>query len=196
MTQRHTAQASGTRSLVWLLVLAVVLLSLSVARQQALGSLHQHAEAAVRNAPTMPFTSPVSAAASGLAHNWLSRWQQQQVFGHGQLRVGMRVGVEVITAANPVQWAASAKPDPGHHHAALERHRHSLGDDSLIALDGAAEAADAGNVGAAFVLPLLAAPSLRMVLTSTVASNGTWPIHGAVRFATTLVQPLLRPPAA
>ncbi|OYU32436.1 MAG: hypothetical protein CFE39_03520 [Comamonadaceae bacterium PBBC2] len=206
MTQRHTAQAIGTRSLVWLLVLAVVLMGLSVARQQALGSWHLHADVGLRGSPTalaMPHstsTSTFSAVASGLASHWLSRWQQQQVFGHGQLRVGQSAG--------PTLWAASAKPAPSHDHDhdhdhdTLERHHHALGDQranqSAIALDGAAEAADAGSVGATLLLPQFASPSQGKPLAgmaAMAARNGPWPVQGAVRFASRKVVPLLRPPA-
>jgi hypothetical protein len=190
MTQRHTVQAISTRSLVWLLLLAVVLMSFSVARQQALGSWHQHADAELRSASTI--TAPISAAASDLASHWLSRRQQQLVFGHGQLQVRM-------TSA-PTLWAASAKRDNGHdeshHHDTLERHHHTLGDGSVIALDGAAEAADTGSVGAAVLLPMLASPSQGLVLTTTTGRNGSWPVQGGVRFASMKVAPLLRPPAA
>ena len=190
MTQRLPVQAIGTRSIIWLLLLAVVLMGFSVARQQALGSLHQHAEAELRSAFT--FTTTFSAAASGLASHWLSRRQQQQVFGHGQLQAG-------VTAA-PALWAASARRDnrhdEDHHHDTLERHHHALSDDSVIALDGAAEAADTSSVGAALLLPLLASPSQGLVLATTTGRNGSWPVQGGVRFVSMKVAPLLRPPDA
>jgi hypothetical protein len=190
MTLRLPVQAIGTRSLIWLLLLAVVLMSFSVARQQALGSLHQHTDAELRSAST--FTSTFSAAASSLASHWMSRRQQQQVFGHGQLQVG------VIAA--PALWAASARRDTrhneDHHHDTLERHYHALGDDSVIALDGAAEAAETGSVGAVVLLPMLASPSQGLVVATTTGRKGSWPVQGGVRFASMKVAPLLRPPAA
>jgi hypothetical protein len=190
MTQRHTARALSTLGLVWLLLLAVVLMSFSVARQQALGSLHLHAGTGLPSAST--FTAKFSAAASGLASHWLSRRHQQQVFGHGQLQVGI--------AATPALWAVSVKHDRGHdeshRHDTLERHHHALGDESVVALDGATEAADVGSVGAALLLPAFATPSLGLEWAGTLASNGSWPVHGAVRFATRKVASLLRPPAA
>ena len=136
--------------------------------------------------------------ASGLAQDWLSRRQQQQVFGHGQVRLG-------LTTA-PTLWAASTPPARGRHldtghgddhdHAALERHHHALGDGSVIALDGAAEGADLGSMGAALLMPPFASANLGLPWASTVARNGSWPIHGAVRFVSRKVAPLLRPPAA
>jgi len=190
MTQRLPSQTIGTRSLIWLLLLAVVLMSFSVARQQALGSLHQHSDADFPVASTI--TGKISAAASNLASQWLSRRHQQQMFGHGQLQVRLKDA--------SAQWAAFAKRDSGHdeshHHDTLERHHHALGDSSVIALDGAAEGADTGGVGAALLLPMLASPSQGIVLATTTDRNGSWPVQGGVRFASMKVAPLLRPPAA
>lgn len=186
----HTATVSNRRSLVWLLVLAVVLMSLSVTRQHVLGTLHWHADGGARGASAAAPLHTPGVTLSGLASLWYSRWQQQQMFGHGQVRVGM--------AAGPVEGRLdSAQPlSPGHYHHALERHHHTPGDQGVIALDGAAEAADSASPGAALCLPLFAAPSAGLTLVAPAAPNGSWPIRGAERFASLPVAPLLRPPAA
>ena len=191
MTQRHTAQANSTRSLLWLLLLAVVLMSFSAARQKALGSVHLHTDTKLPSASTL--TATFSAAASSLASQWLSRRHQQQVFGHGQLQVGMTAAPAALLAASDKRYSGH---NESHHHDTLERHHHALGDDSVIALDGAAEAADTGSLGTAVLLPILASPSQGLVLATTTGRKGSWPVDGGVRFASMKVAPLLRPPAA
>jgi hypothetical protein len=186
MTQRHTAQAIGTRSLIWLLLFAIALMGLTVARQQALGSLHLHADQGLRD------SSIVGPAVFSLASEWKNRWRQQQVFGHGQLRPHAALNATPWPLGNTSRARHSAEP---HSHNDLERHHHASGDASVLALDGAAGSAEDGATGAVVMLLMLGATCGALVLPALAARQDRWPVDGAVSFISWNVAPLLRPPA-
>lgn len=189
MTQRPFAKRNvGVQSLVWLLLVAMLLMGLTVTRQQALGSLHRHADAALQG------SAPLATAASALASDWLNRWRQQQMFGHSALRLRM--------AADATLWPPSAGVqghDDGHDHDSLERHHHAVGDASVVAVDGAAEAvaesADGGGAGAVVMLPVAATPSAGLAVPALATRTGPWPVASATAFVSRNIAPPLRPPA-
>lgn len=191
MTQRPTQRYTGTRGLVWLLLVAVTLMGLAVTRQQALGPLHTHAELGAGG------TSAISAAVSSLATDWRSRWRQQQAFGHTQLRL-VAVSDEMALWP-PSDSRTGAHSAHIHDHGALERHHHAVEDASVVAVDGAAHAADAADglaAGAANLLPAVATLSDGLALLALVTRGGPWPIDSAAAFVSRSIAPLLRPPTA
>ena len=195
MTQGRIQRDTGTRSLVWLLLMAVMLMGLTITRQQALGSLHRHTGQELR-AP-----SKLSTAVSSLASNWLNRWRQQQLFGHSELRTRLATDTTLwpsrATQLADHAHASGAHPET-HQHDALERHHHAMGDGSVVALDGAAqaaEAADGGSSGASLVSPGVATPSAGLAMPDPHADKGPWPVDPGTAFATRSVAPALRPPA-
>lgn len=195
MTQRRVLRDAGTRSLVWLLVLAVVLMGLTITRQQALGSLHLHAGQELRD------TSSLSTAASRLASNWLKRWRQQQLFGHTELRTHIATDA-ALWPSRATQHAdrvlARDAHGPAHRHDSLERHHHAISDGSVVALDGAAQAAesaDGGSTSAPLVLPGVATPSAGLAVPALLADRGPWPVDRGAVFVSRSVAPALRPPA-
>jgi hypothetical protein len=190
MIQRRAKPHDSARALVWLLLVAVALMGLTVTRQQALGSLHLHADQGARGVPSF------SATVSNLASDWLSRWRQQQVFGHKQLRFA------AIPDAATTWPASDPEADTGsvhsHAHDSLKRHHHAAGDASVVAVDGAAPAADAVDssaAGAAHLPPLVATPGEGLVLPTPAARRGPWPVDGATAFVSRNISPLLRPPS-
>ena len=192
MTLRRAEPPTSARSLVWLLLVAVALMGLTVTRQQALGPLHTHADQAVRG------NSTFSAAVFSLASDWLGRWRQQQVFGHNQLRLAA-----VSDSAAFLPLSDDSHPGTGSAHAhdddALERHHHAVGDAGVVAVDGAAQAADAADssaAGAPNLLPIVATPNGGLALPALADRRGPWPIDGGTAFVSRSIAPLLRPPAA
>ena len=186
MTQRRVEQSAIARSLVWLLLLSIAFMGLTVARQQALGSLHMHADLGLRDSST------ISSAISSLANEWQSRWRQQQVFGHGYLRPYADRDAKPWPTANSGRAGHSAQP---HSHDDLERHYHATSDATVLALDGAAGSAEDSANGAMLVLPMLATTSSALVLSALAAREGLWPVDGAVSFVSWSVAPPLRPPS-
>ncbi len=192
MTQQRVAQHVGVQSLVWLLLLAVALMGLTVTRQQALGSLHLHADQQPQG------TSVLAAAVSSLASDWLIRWQHQHLFGHQQLRLG--------AASDAPLWPSSDFRDSDatatrgtHTHDSLERHHHAVDDGSVVALDAAAEAAgaaDSSATGGTILLPVAATPGNGLVLPAIAKRGGPWPVDRTTAFVSRSVAPPLRPPAA
>ena len=186
MTQRRVEQSASARSLMWLLLFAIALMGLTVARQQALGSLHLHADQGLRD------SSIAGAAVLSLASEWQNRWHQQQVLGHGQLRPHTALNAMPWPLGNTSHAGHSAQP---HSHDDLERHHHASGDATVLALDGAAGSTEDGATGAVVMLPMLGATRGAMVLPALAARQGRWPVDGAVSFVSWNVGPLLRPPA-
>lgn len=196
MTQRRSKpQTSAACRLVWLLLVAVALMGLTVTRQQALGPLHSHADQEVRGHSTFSY------AVSSMASDWRSRWRQQQVFGHTQLRLA--AAPDAATPWPPSDSRAGALGAHGHtqanDHEDLERHHHAVDDASVVAVDGAAHAADTADssgAGAPSLLPIAATPSGGLTVHALADRRGPWPIDSAVAFVSISVAPLLRPPAA
>lgn len=183
MTPHRAKHRVGARSLVWLLLLALALLGLTTTRQQALGPLHLHADHTVAGTP-----SALSAVASRFASDWHDRWRQQQMFGHAEVALRMTPGA--------TRWPPGART---HNHDALERHHHALGDASVLALDGAAQAADTADgstTGALVLLPVVALPDEGLTVPMLAATAGAWPVDGATAFASRPIAPPLRPPTA
>ena len=191
MTLRRAEPPTSARSLVWLLLVAVALMGLTVTRQQALGPLHTHAEQGARS------TSTFSAAVSSLASDWLSRWRQQQVFGHTQLRLAAASDERALWSPGDARTGEHTAHI--HDHDTLERHHHAADDASVVALDGAAQAADAADssaAGAPNLLPIVTTTSDGLAVPALAARSGPWPVDRAAAFASRSVAPLLRPPTA
>ena len=191
MTQQRAKPPTSARSLVWLLLVAVALMGLTVTRQQALGPLHTHANQEVRG------NSTLGAAVSSLAGDWLSRWRQQQVFGHNQLRLSFVSDPAPLLP--PGNFSAGAHDAQVNDHDVLERHHHAVDDASVVAVDGAAQAADVADssaAGAPNLLPIVATPSGGLVLPALGERQGPWPIDRAAAFFSRSIAPPLRPPAA
>jgi hypothetical protein len=188
MNQAPTARNAGTRSLLWLLLVTVALMGLSVTRQQALGSLHLHADASVRD------TTTLGEEFSRIGAHWRARWQMQQVFGHGQMAWG------VLAQEFPLWPTNDSRSVPAHDHAhgAAERHHHGVGDDSVLALDGAAEAASAAEGSTASAVSWFSAvgtPSVWPLLLALNTGKTHWPVYNAMAFSSRTIAPPLRPPA-
>ncbi len=193
MTQRRVAQNAGLQGLVWLLLVAVALMGLTITRQQALGSLHMHTDRESQGTPQLRI------AVATLANDWLNRWQQQHLFGHGQLLLG--------TASDASPWPSNTSrvshtTDVGsthaHDHDSLERHHHAVGDGSVAALDAVAEladAADSSTAGASMLLPVAATPNDGLVLPAIADRRGPWPVDHSAAFVSRDVAPPLRPPS-
>ncbi len=191
MTQGRVQRDAGTRSLVWLLLMAVMLMGLTITRQQALGSLHLHAGQELQGAFNLCTT------ASSLASNWLNRWRQQQFFGHSELRMRMAPDATLWPSPAPQladQVQAGAAHGQPHHHDSLERHHHAIGDGSVVALDGAAQAAESAD-GAPLVLSGIATPGAGLAVPALLADRGPWTVDPGAAFVTRSVAPALRPPA-
>ena len=195
MHHRRVMQSAGTRSIVLLLLFSIVLLGMTVTRQQSLGPLHLHKDLRSQGVSTF------SAATSKLASDWLDRWRQQQRFGHSALRTRIAPDAHLLplglTEGNgPMLVHAASAHD--HDHDALERHHHRAGDGSVLALDGAAEAAelaDGAAGGASSVLPIVAIPSDGLPLPAIERRGGAWPAATSTAFVSWYVTPPLRPPA-
>ena len=191
MTQQRAKSPTSARSLVWLLLVAVALMGLTVTRQQALGPLHTHADQEVRG------NSTLSAVVSSLASDWLSRWRQQQVFGHNQLRLA--AVADPAPLLPPGNFRAGAHGAQVIGHDVLERHHHAVDDASVVAVDGAAQAADVADrsaAGAPNLLSIVTTPNGGLVLPALGERCGTWPIDRAATFVSRSIAPPLRPPAA
>ena len=195
MTQQRVAHSAGQKGLAWLLVLAIGLLGLTITRQQVLGSLHSHTDNALHT------PSVLSTAVSNLAHDWISRWQQQQVFGHGQLILGSASAVPPWPAARAAVADASRLHDVhdshAHDHDSLERHHHAAHDASVVAVDGGAQLADAADSSANGPSVLLTGAGVLadgFNVPMVAEHNGPWPVGRFVAFASRSVPPLLRPP--
>ncbi|MES2952217.1 MAG: hypothetical protein V4858_27135 [Pseudomonadota bacterium] len=190
MTHRRTAQNAGLQSLVWLLLVAVALMGLTITRQQALGSLHIHADRESQGTPRL------STAVATLANDWLSRWQQQHVFGHGQLLLGTASGAAPWPSnISGVSHTTDVRSTHAHDHDSLERHHHTVDDGSVIALDGAAEVADDSAAGALILLPVAATPNDGPAMPAIAERRGPWPVDNFAAFVSRNVAPLLRPPS-
>lgn len=188
-----TASTAVRTALVWLLLFAIAVLGLTTTTQQALGSMHRHAD----QSPHPTFE--LSAAVASVASDWVARRQQQEVAGHGQLRLD--------TGAYALRWLANhtrmvrlvQQPQDHHHaHDAFERHHHAPDGANLVSLDGAAEgvsAADGSGSAASVVLPLVGSPSRVMALPGLAGTRGPWPVVDGALFASRSVAPPLRPPA-
>jgi hypothetical protein len=184
MTQHRAAHPIGQKCLAWLLLIAVAFMGLTITRQQALGSLHGHADQGPR------ISSVLTTALSSLASDWVDRWQEQKAFGHGQLLPAIFHGADVLSHA-PVYAQA-------HDHSALERHHHVADDVTVIALDGAAataDAADSSTLGGSLLLPIVWTPAAGLVLHAIAEQTVPWPVGRFVAFASRTVPPLLRPPS-
>lgn len=182
MTPTFAAQTVGQKCLAWLLLVAVALMGLTITRQQALGSMHRHVDQGTH------LPSAVAAAITSVASDWKSRWQQQKVRGHGQLSLA----TVHFPAHSPSHYQA-------HDHDTLERHHHAPHDASVVALDGAAEFADAADSpanGASILLPALGAAGSGLAWLKSTAHRGPWPVGQAVDFVSRSIPPPLRPPAA
>ena len=194
MIQQRPAITPGQKYLAWLLVLAIGLVGLTITRQQLLGSLHTHAD----HTPRPP--SVLSTALSDLASDWISRWQQQQVIGHGQLLLATASeGTPWPSDSAAVTDATRLHDAHAHDHDSLERHHHAAQDASVVALDGAAELADAADSsanGASVLLASVGAIADGLSLPDMDKHNGPWPIGRLVAFVSRSVPPLLRPPTA
>lgn len=183
MNQRRLAPSTIQKSLVWLLLVAIALLGLTITQQQALGSLHKHFGLESR-------TTVVVAVVASLASDWKGRWQQQNIRGHGQLVLG--------TASNAMDWPPVApRSAHGHDHDALERHHHAAGDETVVALDGAAqrvEAVDGSNTASSIVLPIVGTPGNALTLQAIASDAGAWPTPGFAALVSRAIPPPLRPP--
>ncbi len=145
------------------------------------------------------WTLPLTIAVATLANDWLNRWQQQHLFGHGQLLLG--------TASDASPWPSNTSrvshtTDVGsthaHDHDSLERHHHAVGDGSVAALDAVAEladAADSSTAGASMLLPVAATPNDGLVLPAIADRRGPWPVDHSAAFVSRDVAPPLRPPS-
>jgi hypothetical protein len=188
MNRTPTERSTGTRSLLWLLLVTVALMGLTVTRQQALGSLHVHADVSVRGTPSL------GGEISRLGANWRSRWQLQQVFGHGQLKWGFVAQEVSLSPSNDSRNV----PAHDHAHGTAERHHHAMGDDSVLALDGAAEAASAAEgstAGAVSWFSAVGTPSVWPRLLALITGKTHWPVYNAMAFYSRTIAPLLRPPS-
>lgn len=184
MTPPHAAPTVGQKCLTWLLLVAVALMGLTITRQQALGSLHRHADHGAHQ------PSAVAAALTILASDWNERWQQQKMRGHGHL---------LSAAAHFPAPAPSRALVHEHDHNTLERHHHAPHDASVVALDGAAEFADAADSpasGSSVLLPALGAAGSELAWLQSAEHRGPWPVGHAVAFVSRNIPPPLRPPAA
>ncbi len=184
MTPYRTAHPIGQKWLAWLLLVAVALMGLTITRQQALGSLHSHADQGPRMA------SALSAAVSNLGNHWINRWQLQQAVGHGQLLAN--------AGSDGMPDATGLHDSDPHDHDALERHHHAAHDASVLAVDGAAEsaaAADSAASGGSVVLSGFGVPSAGLVVPTMTGFNGPWPVGRLAAFVSRSVPPLLRPPS-
>lgn len=195
MNLRRVRGANVTRGLVLLLLCAIALLGLTIARQQALGSLHLHKD------QRLQAVSPISVAASSLARNWLDRWRQQQRFGHTALRTHVAPDARVLTPSAAQDRGPVSRHDGNvhrHDHGDTERHHHIAGDDSVVAMDGAAEAAelvDAAVSVTSLVLPIAAMPGAGLALRAMAGRRIAWPANRTIAFVSWSVAPPLRPPA-
>lgn len=193
MPLHRAAQPLGHQWLAWLLLVAVALMGLTITRQQALGSLHSHTDQGPR------LSSALQTAVSSLGNDWSRRWRQQQALGHGQLLLatasyGAHWPSDSAAIANATRWDAA----DAHSHDSLERHRHAAHDASVVALDGAAEfanAADSPASGSATLLSGMGIPSAALVVQAMPSRVGPWPVGRFAALATRSVPPLLRPPS-
>ncbi len=192
MFQPRSAQTATIKCLAWLLVVALALLGSVVNRQQTLGPMHSHSE------PDVPNAYLLTDAFSKLTSEWSSRWEQQQLLGHGQLRLR---GASDTRHSESLSLRA-VHPEAGrdaHDHDALERHQHAVNDGSVVALDGAPGAVDAADsaVTAAFVLlPCLLMRTASLEVLDRADCKEPWPLEATEAFVSRVVAPPLRPPAA
>lgn len=94
--------------------------------------------------------------------------------------------------------AAAPAAHEGHGHAAWLRHAHSLGDDSVVALDGAGlEAAAGDGAGSAVAGITLGTPGRGSLdMASGADRRSPWPHWRARPWASVTAAPLERPPRA
>lgn len=167
------------RGLLGLLALAMLLMSLTISRQQVLGPLHTHAEAGLISAmldwPGL----------QRLAH-WRAHAQQQ---GAGLMVVNATQAVAAWPARASLMMASAA-----HVHAEPQRHQHRPGEAGVVvALDSEAAGID-GTAGSP-LLPVLGGPSFSTRLADPASRRSEWPAGSAAAFASWRAAPPLRPPA-
>lgn len=183
MTLRRVAPRSIQKSLVWLLLLAMVLLGLTITQQQALGSLHKHSNLQSRH-------TSVITAVFVLANDWNARWQQQKILGHRQLLLG--------TPSNEMDWpGVASRGSHDHDNDALERHHHAADDGTVLALDGAAQgvsAVDGSSTAGSIILPVVGTPNDALTLQAAASNPMRWPEAGFTAFVSRTLPPPLRPP--
>jgi hypothetical protein len=185
MDHHRVTPSTHQKRLVWLLLVALVLLGLTITQRQVLGSLHTHADVG----PTHTLTS---AAVSSLAHDWKIRWQRQKMLGHGQL--------VLATPFDAVVWPTVATRGAHvHGHGALERHHHAADDETVVAIDGAAQVAEAGEsptTSASLLLPAVGTPVDAIKLPAVSRNTGAWPVASFATLVSRAIPPPLRPPTA
>lgn len=175
----NNKRSTVRRGLLALLALAMLLMSLTIARQQALGPfLHTHAEAGLMSAlldrPEL----------KRLAH-WRAHATQQ---GRGWVNATQAVAAWPAPASLVM---ASAE----HVHAEPQRHQHRPGEAGVVvALDGAAAGID--GTASSPLLPVLGGPSFSTKLADPASRPSPWPAGSAASFASWRAAPPLRPPAA
>lgn len=192
MTQHRRALPSGQRCMAWLLLLAVALMGLTVTRQQVLGSLHSHTDQGPR------LSVALHIAVSSLGSDWARRWQQQHILGHGQMLMAATDSTDWPSDTAEAANATRLHESHAHNHDSLERHHHAAHDASVVALDGAAELANASDSpasGASLLLFSLAAPSAALTVPANASHMATWPSGRFAALASRSVPPLLRPPS-
>lgn len=168
------------RGLLGLLALAMLLMSLTISRQQVLGPLHTHAEAGL-----------ISAMLKWPGLKRLAHWR-----AHAQQQGGGLIVVVNATQAVSA-WPARASlmmASAAHVHAEPQRHQHRPGEAGVVvALDSEAAGID-GTAGSPW-LPVLGGPSLIASLADPASRRSEWPAGSAATFASWRAAPPLRPPA-
>jgi hypothetical protein len=188
--RRINKRSALRRSLLGLLALAMLLMSLTISRQQVLGPLHTHAEAGL-----------TSAIWDWAGLDRLSHWRAHAL------------DIEAVNATQALAaWpspeaftksahgaAAQRSPHVAGKHADTkpQRHQHQAGDASVlvVALDGATEAAGIDGAASPSLLPVLGGPAFSASLAGPASRHSPWPAGSATAFASWSATPPLRPPA-
>jgi hypothetical protein len=134
-----------------------------------------------------------------LLDKWLIRWHQQQLLGHQQLELQMLQKTDQQGELRALSKDNVADRGPhSHQHGEFARHDHTLGDTTVIAVDGSTPAGEAmysAGSGTWLLLSLFAISGDVLAFTAMARFQGPWPFGDAARFSTWREAPPLRPPS-
>lgn len=182
-----------SRSLICLLLIAVIWMGFMSAQRQILGPLHLHA---VKSAQ-MQVSSPQTELS--LLDKWLIRWHQQKLLGHQKLELQLLPSTHQQGELRALSKDHIDVSGPhSHQHGEFARHHHMLGDTTVIAVDGSTpvgEAMYSAGSGTWLLLSLFAISGHLLAFTAMARFQGPWPVGDAARFSTWREAPPLRPPS-
>ncbi len=191
MVHRRLNQRSALRrGLLGLLALAMLLMSLTISRQQVLGPLHTHAEAGL----TLAIWD--WAGLDSLAH-WRAHALDMDAVNATQALAVWPSPEAFVKSVHGVAARRSHHTAAEHADGQPQRHQHQPGDASVlvVARDGASEAAGIDGAAGSSWLPVLGGAALSVGLADPAPRHRPWPAGTAAAFTSWSAAPPLRPPA-